>query len=287
MSAAIGPDLVGHELESVHSRWDDREARLYAIAVGAGSVDPYQELQYTTENTAGITQAVLPTFAVLPGCRVGVRSLLNALDSVDLSRMLHGEQQVEIHAPIPVAAEVTTTGAVTAVWDKQKAAVVETEAVTTCRDSGTRLFTCRQSLFFRGYGGWGGQRGPKGDPVPPRGTPTRIVRFRTRSDQALLYRLTGDSNALHSDPEVARRAGFARPISHGLCTYGWVARVLVNEVLDGDTTAVQAFKGRFTAPSYPGDELTVEVWPTTEGHAFSVLNARGDTVVDDGVLASR
>lgn len=282
----INDDLVGRRLPSARGSWDSRDTRLYALAVGAGGDAPERELQFTTENTAGVTQRVLPTFGVIEGCRVGVGALLEELDGVDLSRMLHGTQQLEQHRELPAAAQVITSGHITAVWDKGKAAVVETEAVTADAVSGEPYVTSRQSLFFRGYGGWGGERGPSVASAQSEAEPDRRLPATTRRDQALLYRLTGDSNPLHSDPAFARKAGFSRPILHGLCVYGIVGRLLLNEVADGDPAAFRTFRGRFTAPTYPGDDLVVSVWHNGTEYPFVVDNQRGERILSDGLLVT-
>lgn len=280
----INDDLVGLDMTAKGS-WTDRDTRLYAVAVGAGGEDPGRELQFTTENTKGVTQRVLPTFGVIEGCRVGV-GLVTGIDGVDFSRMLHGTQEVERHRELPTAAEVITSGRVTAVWDKGKAAVIETEAVTADAVTGEAYVTCRQSLFFRGYGGWGGERGPSGRTAPPEDKPDRTLRASTRTDQALLYRLTGDTNPLHSDPGYARAAGFSRPILHGLCGYGIVGRLLLNEFADGDPEAFAALRGRFAAPAYPGDDLVVSVWGKGPEHPFVVDNQRGERILSDGLFVT-
>ncbi|MEU9168692.1 MaoC/PaaZ C-terminal domain-containing protein [Streptomyces sp. NPDC048420] len=278
----INDELIGRRLGVVETSWTSRDTRLYALAVGAGGVDPEQELQFTTENSAGINQRVLPTFGVIDGGRVGVGGLLRELEDVDLSRMLHGAQEVEQHRELPASAEAVTSGRVTAVWDKGKAAVIETESVTSDAVSGERYVTCRQSLFFRGYGGWGGERGPgAGSPVPEAEL-DRSLKATTRLDQALLYRLTGDANPLHSDPAYARGAGFPRPILHGMCVYGMVGRLLLNEFADGDPAAFHSLRGRFSAPTYPGDDLVVSISGRGPEHRFVVDNQRGERILSDG-----
>lgn len=280
----INDDLLNRPLPSTPGGWTGRDTRLYALAVGAGSEDPERELHFTTENTGGVVQRVLPTYGVIEGCRVGVGGLLGELKGVDLARMLHGTQELEQHRELPVSAQVITSGRISAVWDKGKAAVIETEAVTADAASGEPYVTCRQSLFFRGYGGWGGERGPSGGSPPAEAKPDRTVHATTRPDQALLYRLTGDANPLHSDPAFARKAGFSRPILHGLCVYGIVGRALLNELADGDPAALRTLRGRFSAPTYPGDDLVISVWSSGPEHAYVVDNQRGERIVSNGLL---
>ncbi|GHB83014.1 3-alpha,7-alpha,12-alpha-trihydroxy-5-beta-cholest-24-enoyl-CoA hydratase [Streptomyces umbrinus] len=282
----INDEIAGRRLPAATGSWTGRDTRLYALAVGAGGADPGRELQFTTDNTAGVTQRVLPTFGVIEGCRVGVGGLLHEIDGVDLSRMLHGTQQVEQHRELPTDAEVITSGRVSAVWDKGKAAVIETEAVTADAESGEPYVTSRQSLYFRGYGGWGGERGPSSRSPTPEAKLDRTLEATTRLDQALLYRLTGDTNPLHSDPAYARAAGFPQPILHGLCVYGIVGRLLLNEFADGDPAAFRSLRGRFSAPTYPGDDLVVSVSSRGPEHPFVVDNQRGERILSDGLLVT-
>ncbi|MDF3311147.1 MaoC/PaaZ C-terminal domain-containing protein [Rhodococcus sp. T2V] len=282
----IGNHLIGHQLQSVASTWDDNDTRLYAIAVGAGSADPLQELHFTTQNSLDVTQRVLPTFGVIQGCQVGIGGPLTELPDLDLSRMLHGHQEIELHQDLPVAASVVTSGEITAVWDKGKATVMETETAITDAETGVRYVTSRQSLFFQGYGGWGGERGPRAANAVPDAKPDLTLTFQTRADQALLYRLTGDWNPLHSDPKYAQAAGFPRPILHGLCTYGIVGRLLLNELGGGETSSLRSFGGRFSAPAYPGDDLTVNVWSTGKEHTFVVTNQNDEVLLSNGSFAT-
>ncbi|MEU1275774.1 MaoC/PaaZ C-terminal domain-containing protein [Streptomyces sp. NPDC005799] len=282
----VNDDLVGRELPALQGSWSGRDTRLYAVAVGAGADDPGRELHFTTENSKGITQRVLPTFGVIEGCRVGVGGLIDQLDDVDLSRMLHGTQQVEQHHELPASAQVITSGRISGVWDKGKAAVIESEVTTSDAETGQPYVTCRQSLFFRGYGGWGGERGPSGAAPAPESKPDRTLRATTRPDQALLYRLTGDTNPLHSDPAYARAAGFPRPILHGLCAYGIVGRLLLNELADSDPAAFRSFRGRFSAPTYPGDDLVVSVWSEGREHRVVVDSQRGERILSDGLFVT-
>jgi acyl dehydratase len=279
------PALVDRELPTLRSSWGEQDARLYALGVGAGMEDPAAELQFTTQNTAGVTQQVLPTFAVLPGCQVGVRGLLDIIGEVDLSRMLHASQRVSVTGPLPLEGDVETIGRVTGVWDKTKAVVVETESVIRSLDSGRELATCRQALFFRGYGGWGGERGPSSPPRDSGRAPDHVLPLPTRADQPLIYRLTGDNNPLHSDPTFAKRAGFERPIMHGLCVYGAAGRVLINRLLDGDAAGLVDLTCRFATPVYPGELLSLEVWRVDGQWTFRVVNERGVVVISDGAVA--
>lgn len=159
--ATLTPDLVGIPLAPIESSWTSLDCVLYALAIGAGQADSSCELEYTTDNTADHPQKVYPTFGVLSGARCGIIGLLSLLgDAVDVSQMLHGSQRTEQVRPLPTAATVVTRGRVTAAWDKQTATVVETQTETSDMATGEVYCRSTQSLFFRGVGGWGGERGP-------------------------------------------------------------------------------------------------------------------------------
>jgi acyl dehydratase len=144
------------------------------------------------------------------------------------------------------------------------------------------MFTLRTSLFIRGEGGWGGDRGPSAaNPVPDR-APDHEIRDRIQPNQALIYRLSGDRNPLHSDPAFAQKAGFDRPILHGLCTYGFTGRALLKALCDDDPDRFGAMSGRFASPALPGDELLVRIWTLDDGAAFQTERADGNVVFDAG-----
>lgn len=278
---SINPAAVGTVTEARERSWDSKDCLLYALGVGAGMDDPTgAELEFTTENSKGVTQRVLPTMAVVlqaGGLNIG------ALGSPDLTKMLHGSQGITLHREIPVEGRLRTTGRITGIWDKGAAAVVDMESETVLADSGEPLFTSRSSLFFRGEGGWGGERGPSASKA---GAPDRdadvTVTYQTRDDQALLYRLNGDRNPLHSDPDFASRGGFPKPILHGLCTYGFTGRALLHGLCGGDPARFSSMDARFASPVFPGESLTVKMWRTGDGEAFFQTYASGDRLVLDG-----
>ncbi|MFJ8541960.1 MaoC/PaaZ C-terminal domain-containing protein [Streptomyces sp. NPDC093586] len=240
--------------------WDARDVLLYHLGIGAGvpATDP-RELRYTLESRLH----VLPSFATVAGG--GPPGVIRALSvpgvDVDLARVLHGGQNLRPHRPLPVRGRARAASRVVAVHDKGTAAVLVLRTEVT--DARGPLWTEEAEVFVRGEGGWGGERGPSGRPgPPPAGEPDLVVERPVREDQALLYRLSGDLNPLHADPEFAARAGFGRPVLHGLCTYGSTLRTVVDTLLDGDVTRVREYRTRFAGVVYPGETLRVRMWRT-------------------------
>ena len=150
-------------------------------------------------------------------------------------------------------------------------------------DTNEPLFTNTMSVFIRGEGGWGGDRGPSGPQnVPPERAPDHSVTYQTREDQALLYRLSGDRNPLHSDPKFAEMGGFPKPILHGLCTYGFTGRALLHTLCDGDPARFGKMEGRFSSPVFPGEALTVNIWVDGDAAVFQTCGGDGRVVLDAG-----
>ena len=195
--------------------------------------------------------------------------------------LVHGEQAIELHRQIPVEGKVRTVGKVAGIYDKGSGAVVVTESKSVDKASGEPLFTTRASVFIRGEGGWGGDRGPSGPRnVPPEREPDHVVTYQTRADQALTYRLSGDRNPLHSDPEFAKMAGFPKPILHGLCTYGFTGRALLHSLCGSDPARFTSMEARFSKPVFPGDALTVKMWVDGNEAVFRTETQNGDVVID-------
>jgi len=281
---SIDPTAVGTESGPTEAYWESKDCLLYALGVGAGTDD----LAFTTENTSGVEQQVLPTFACVAGAPERVRSSgqnpFARVGSFNPAMLVHGEQGIELHRPLPTAAEFVATGRVTGIYDKGSGAVVAMESTAVDKASGEPLFTTRMSAFIRGEGGFGGDRGPASVNRIPTGRPAdHVVTYRTRPDQALIYRLSGDRNPLHSDPSFAAMGGFDRPILHGLCTFGFTGRALLAAVCGGDPARFRSMDGRFSKPVFPGDELTVSIWVEGEEALFRTERAPGEVVLDSGV----
>lgn len=271
----IDPSAVGVKGDPQRRSWNSKDALLYALGVGAGLDD----LQFTTENTKDVEQVVLPTFAVIIG---GGGAPFGKIGSFNPAMLVHGEQGIELFGPIPVEGEIESTGRVAAIWDKGKGAVVEMESESTDVATGKPLLKTRMSMFIRGEGGFGGERGPSVSFEAPTRKPDHQLSYETRVDQALLYRLNGDRNPLHSDPSFAKMAGFDRPILHGLCTYGFTGRALLAAVCDNDVSRFGKMDGRFSKPVMPGDSLTVSMWVDGNACVFQTKNQNGEVVLDQG-----
>jgi acyl dehydratase len=281
----LNPDAVGATSAPARRSWTSKDALLYAVGVGCGAADPFEELAFTTENTKDVPQQVLPTMAVVLGAGGG--EAFQAVGEINWMMLVHGEQAVELHRPLPVEGEAESVVTVTGIYDKGSGALLTTETVATDVATGEPLFTTRSGAFIRGEGGWGGDRGPSGPRnVAPDRAPDHQVTYQTRADQALLYRLSGDRNPLHSDPSFAAMAGFDRPILHGLCTYGFTGRALLHTLCGSDPARFRSMEARFSSPVWPGDALTVSMWLDGDGEAvFQTRRNVGtdtETVVIDG-----
>jgi acyl dehydratase len=276
---SLDHSLVGVPSEPAPRSWTSADALLYAIAVGAGLDDPTQELPFTTENSSGVPQRVLPTFAVLLS-RVPTKRKLGDFDP---AMLVHAEQSFELHRPLPPSGTVSVTTTVTGIHDKGRGALVVSESTATDPETGERVVDARSSAFIRGEGGFGGDRGPRSDWKRPERPPDHLVTCPTRPEQALIYRLCGDRNPLHSDPVFAARAGFDRPILHGLCTYGVTGRALLHAFAGADPARFAGMSGRFSSPVYPGETLTVSAW-VDDGDTvlFQTAKPDGTIVIDHG-----
>lgn len=281
----INPDAVGSRSEPSVASWTSKDCLLYALGVGAGATDPTGfELEFTTENSQDVTQRVLPTFpVVIPG---GAGAWAD-VGSFNPAMLVHGEELVTLHRPLPVEGSVSSVTSVVGIYDKGSGAIVATETVATDATTGSPLYTKRTSAFIRGEGGWGGDRGPSNQVAFPEREPDHVVTYQTRTDQALLYRLSGDRNPLHSDPKFAARGGFDRPILHGLCTFGFTGRALLHTVCGSDPDRFVSMGARFSKPVLPGQELTVSIWLTGDGQAVFRTSTDSGVVMEGGQLTYR
>ncbi len=253
----IGQNLVGLEFEPREVSWSSKDTMLYALGVGA---KPAQELDFLYE---ALGPKVLPTFAVIPGMRA-LGNIGKAIE-LDIARLLHGEQAVDLHRPLPADGAFTMTSHISEVWDKGKAAVIGVTAE--FADSDGVAFTTRSTLFYFGGGGFGGESGPSSKDVNPRPNrePDVSIAYTTQEEQGALYRLSGDRVALHIDPVFAVKAGYEKPFMHGLCTYGFVGRAVLQGVCDSNPNRFRSISGRFANRVEFGDVITTNMWHTEPG----------------------
>lgn len=267
---SLPPRIIRHS-------YTRRDTMLYALGVGAGQDADERELRFVYED--GLQ--ALPTMAVIlayPGFWQKEPQY-----GIDWRRVLHVEQSVVLHAPLPVEGEVVGELTMDSIIDKGsgKGALLHSTRRVTDAATGELLATVRQVSFLRGDGGCGGSTATPSAPRPmPDCAADAEMFLTTRSEQALLYRLSGDYNPLHADPRVARDVGLGRPILHGLCTFGIAGRALLRLICGDDPRRMVRMDCRFTAPVYPGDRLLVKVWRGSEGRAsFQVLAPERDVVV--------
>jgi acyl dehydratase len=278
---ALGASLPG----STHS-WTEDDIILYHLGIGAG-VPPTddRELRYTYEGDLH----VLPTYGTIPSFQPMMS--LAAVDGLefDLASVLHGEQELEVHRPIPASGTVVQTGTVSAIYDKGRGALVVLEIESRLESDGELLFTNRPSVYLRGEGGFGGESGPSSNYEQPTHPPDHLVESATLPQQALLYRIaSGDKNPLHADPGFAAFAGFDRPILHGLCTFGIVGKAVVDHALEGKPEMVASYRARFSGVVYPGETIRTSIW--AEGGELVVEAAskeRDVTVLTGGRIRLR
>lgn len=274
---------LGATLEGPVFSWTDDDVILYHLGIGAGSdpVDP-DELRYVYEGDL----QVLPTYATIPPFEVMMSfALVDGLD-ISLAQVLHGEQETILHDRIPTSGAVTNEGTVTNIFDKGKGALVVMEIISRLESTGEPLFTNRSSIFIKGEGGFGGDSGPSTSVEIPDREPDHVVQSATLPQQALLYRISsGDKNPLHADPGFAGFAGYERPILHGLCTFGIVAKAVADSVLKGQPGDIASYRGRFSGHVFPGETIVSRIWD--EGDRVLVVaetQERGLPVISNAVV---
>lgn len=290
------PDILNQRTEARDFTYTDKDVMLYALGVGMGA-DPMNtdELPFVYEKGLKVIPTAATVLAASTRARAGQSAAPQMPEghrqsSINFLMVVHGEQKVELHKPLPASGTFTTEGRTIGAYDKGegKGAVIINETVWT-DSQGEKVATLTSSTFARGDGGFGGPS--EGAPEPhktPERKPDLSVDFTTRPDQALLYRLNGDRNPLHSDPDVAKRAGFERPILHGLCTYGITCRAVLQAITGFDPDQILSHQARFSAPVIPGDTITVDLWRDGKEISFEArVQARNATVIKNGLTVLR
>jgi acyl dehydratase len=254
---SLDASRAGYTTKPYEFKYDWKTAVLYALGIGARAA----ELDYLYE---GRGPKVYPTFAVVPAYQP--LSELLAASGADPTQIVHGAQSVRWHRPIPPEGTLTTTGTIRGIYDMKRLAQIALQTTTTL--AGEPLFATESSILVRDAGGFGGPRPPKVVPpsIPSGSAPAFIHSTTTLPEQAFLYRLCGDLNPLHADPEFAARTGFIQgPILHGLCTFGFVARAVILEACGGEAARLKSLTANFRKPVWPGEALRIQGHDLGEG----------------------
>lgn len=266
---AFDLSTVGFTTKPHTLSYDWKTSAVYALGIGAKR----DELAFLYENAKGGMKA-FPTFAVVPAHHPIVEMLAKC--NANMAMVVHGGQVVRVHRPIPAEGKLETTGTIKGIYDMKKLGQVVLETKTTL--AGEPLFDTTWSIIVRDGGGFGGPRPPPSDePSAPKDrAPDWTHEEATSPEQALLYRVSGDVNPLHADPEFAAAVGFPQgPILHGLCTYGFAARAVIKHAAGGDASRLKAYAAQFRKPVWPGDTLVTQGWDLGGGKLAVVTTAKG------------
>ena len=277
-SVELDLSIIDRTYEPPPFEYDWKQCATYALGVGAG----HQDLKYLWEGSPDFF--VLPSFAVLPTMPIVMRALRDI--RADFRTLVHGAQTIRTHGLIPREGILRSTGRVSEVQDKGKGAVVIIETETS-DDSGRPIVDTKWMIFCRGQGGFGGPRGESSEILKAIDSekPLFQTTMKTSFEQALLYRLSGDLNPLHVDPALAEKVGFRAPILHGLCTYGFATRAIVEELCGGEPNRFRSFSARFSQEVYPGDSLEIKAFKTLEKNRFRLSATVGErTVLSNGLV---
>lgn len=274
--------LLALDMPAREHTYDDRDTMLYALGLGVGA-DPVDRaaLRFTYEKEL----MALPTMATVLGWESGYLGSMG----VNQVKVVHGEQRLTVHKPLPAAATISSKRRIVDAFDKgvDKGALILVEQTITDTANGDKLATLLSVVFARGDGGFGGPAGsPPALPQVPEGEPEEVRETPTLPQAALIYRLSGDRNPLHSDPDFAAEAGFPRPILHGLCTYGVAGYAVLGTYCDHDPARLLGFDLRFSAPVFPGETIRTEMWRVNGNVQFRARVVERDVVVLTNGLAT-
>ncbi len=274
---ALNLNSIGKKIGPLTKEYSWKDVVLYAMGVGAG----FDDLEYCFEHRL----KVIPSFSI--GSVFDFLASVGLDSEANLAGILHGEQDIIFHNPIPIEGTLSTEGEITHIYDKgpDKGALVKAEA-DTYHSNGQKLFTNIFTLFCRLDGGFGGEDAPKEIMAFPDRPPDFEEKALPPADQPLLYRLSGDIFQLHVDPEFAKASGFEKPIMHGLCTHGYACRAVIKHLFPGEPERMTRFRVRFSRPIYPGVPMHTRIWKEEEGKAFfRVINGEnGEVVIDRGIV---
>jgi 3-hydroxyacyl-CoA dehydrogenase/3a,7a,12a-trihydroxy-5b-cholest-24-enoyl-CoA hydratase len=273
-------DTVGKVWGPYKFSYTERDLIIYALGIGFTRED----MEYVYEGAKDFK--AFPTYGVILPSNAGAEAFLST--RANFAMVVHGEQALEVHNPLPRSATVSTTAVIEGIYDKGSGALIVIR-FDSRDDKGNPLCTNWMSVFVRGAGGFGGATQPKKDlPSVPAREPDFIFEAPTGVNQAALYRMSGDRNPLHIDPEVAKTVGFKEPILHGLCTYGITCRGFAREAFKGDAGKIKSYFARFSNPVLPGETLQVKVWQAGPNlFLLEVYNAGGEAVLKNGRIEAR
>ena len=272
-------EIMNLTSENVEISYSDKDSILYSLGIGLGN-DPMNlnELKYVYENS----QSVLPSMAT----NFQYHSPLLLKTNINFIMVVHGEQRLSITNALPISGDFIANAKVIGCYDKGPArgAIIEVETTVKNKKNNEEICKLVSTTFARGDGGFGGPDSPKKEIFIPDGEPDYVSEVSTKPDQALIFRLSGDYNPLHSDPNFAKAAGFEKPILHGMCTYGIACRSLVNEICENDASKLKRFDCRFSSPVYPGETIVTEMWKNDKMIYFnSKVKERDKLVLKNGV----
>ena len=272
-------EIMNLTSENVEISYSDKDSILYSLGIGLGN-DPMNlnELKYVYENS----QSVLPSMAT----NFQYHSPLLLKTNINFIMVVHGEQRLSITNALPVSGDFIANAKVIGCYDKGPArgAIIEVETTVKNKKNNEEICKLVSTTFARGDGGFGGPDSPKKEIFIPDGEPDYVSEVSTKPDQALIFRLSGDYNPLHSDPNFAKAAGFEKPILHGMCTYGIACRSLVDEICENDASKLKRFDCRFSSPVYPGETIITEMWKKDKTIYFSSkVKERDKLVLKNGV----
>ena len=271
-------EIMSLKSENIEISYTDKDSILYGLGVGLGN-DPMDidELKYVYENG----QIALPSMAT----NFQYHSSLLMSAKLNFVMVVHGEQKLSIINPIPVSGDFLADMKVLNCFDKgaSKGAIIDVETTVKLKSDGTEICKLISTTFARGDGGFDGPESPPQEIFEPEGSPDIVDEITTKPDQALIFRLSGDYNPLHSDPNFAKAAGFPKPILHGLCTYGVACRSIVKTACDNDVKKLKSFNCRFSSPVFPGETIVTEMWKNGNDINFqSKVKERNKIILKNG-----